>query len=281
MSEKIKIEKLLGYLKENLFCFLFLGIIIFVVIICVDCSNAFLVHFPINIEFWSNLISSIIGAIVTIYGIHWTVSEENKKHKEDLINSHKPFLRYSISIGVFPYRMFDQSKRAAIQDYEFEISGGSGDQFLIFPLHVENIGLGHAIIQKVGIEGVNAKETRRQREKIIKKDDTEGSVFFVKIDKISKEDIKNLKVVLYYQDLINTKYKDTIETEIFEGEPVLFDISSAEAALTRYFETRSDVNQNMYTKEVEKAINSGSYIVKSLSIEETRKLEHDSVSSSG
>lgn len=271
MSEKTKIENLLCYLKENLLCFLFLGIILFCIIIYMDYSNAFLVHFPINVEFWSSLISAVIGSAIAIFGVYWTLNEENKRRKEDLKNSHKPFLRYYISIGVYPYRMFDQSKRTAIQDYEFEISGGPGEQFLIFPLHVENIRLGHAIIQKISINGVNVTETRSQREKIIKKDDDRGSVFFVKINKISKEDIKNLKVVLFYKDLIDTEYKDTIQTKICEGNPVLFDIFSAKEALDRYFKIWTEVDKKMYREKINETINetinSGNYIVKSLKIE--------------
>ena len=226
----------------------------------VDTQNLVIKIFKLNIEFWSSLISALIGAMVTIYGIYWTISAENKKAKEDLINSHKPFLRYFISIGIYPYRKIDQSKRTAILDYEIEFSKDSGKS-LIFPFFVENIGLGHAFIKDIRVD--NKKPDTSKRTKIIKKDG--DSVFYVEIKNISKGEIKDLKLIVDYEDFFETKYSDTIKVEFTkDGEPVLFDMNSANEALERYFK-KYTVDKDAYRREIRKMLFQGNFIVRGLS----------------
>lgn len=276
MSENTKKKNLVGYLKENLFCFLFLGIILFCVIIYVDYSNAFLVHFPINIEFWSSLISAVIGSTVAIFGVYWTLDEENKKREEDLKNSHKPYLRYYISIGVYPYRSVDQNRRTAILDYSLSNSDSSGERFVIFPLDVENIGLGHAFITKVkaeiGDKEFNAEEVFR--EKIIKKD--ENSVFFIKVSGINnEEELKNLKIKIEYKSLVGEIGTDTLSISIAKGKLQCFDGNFVKGtdsfeALEKYFkkyEIIKDTDREKYQKTIKKALQKG-YIVKELAYKE-------------
>lgn len=232
----------------------------------IDTKDCILKTYRLNNEFWSSLISAIIGAIVTIYGIYWTISVENKKHRADLINSHKPYLRYFISIGIYPYRKIDQSKRTDILDYKIEFSQ-SPDKSLIFPLYVENIGLGHAFIEDIRIDEKGPSKSKRM--KIIKKDD--DSVFYVEIKNISKDEIKKIKLVVHYKDFFDTKYSDTIKVAFTkDGEPVLFDKNSAKEALNRYFEQHT-VDKEAYECIIEEMFDQKNFIVKGLSYENMSK----------
>lgn len=247
---------------------LILGSIVLLIFI-LDFSNVVIVRARINIEFWSSFISALIGAMVTIYGVYWTISAENRKSKQDLINSNKPCLQYSISIGIYPYRKIDQSKRTAILDYEIEFSQNP-NQSLIFPLYVENIGLGHAFIEDIRVD--NKKPDIPERKKIIRKDG--DSVFYVEIKNISKGEIKNLKLIVYYEDFFGTKYSNTIKVEFAkDGEPVLFDKNSADEALTRYFKKYNINQQKKYQDEIDETIDQGNFIVKGLSYENMPKQE--------
>lgn len=68
--------------------FLTIAIIIIIAIIilfCIDTQDFVLKIFRLNMEFWSSLISTIIGAIigavVTILGINLTLTEQKKTIK--------------------------------------------------------------------------------------------------------------------------------------------------------------------------------------------------------
>lgn len=257
-------------MRKKFFGITVLILVLVLVLFCVDTKDFILNTFRLNIEFWSSLISAIIGATVTIYGIYWTLNEENKKYKEDLRNSHKPYLRYYISIGVYPYRKYDQSKRAAILDYIFNNTKSTTEgKSLIFPFDVENIGLGHAIIQSIDVIIGDEVLRTTQRTKIIKKD--ENSVLYIEVNNISMDDISKLKLNIYYKDFFDTEYEDIIKVEISEGNPVLFDALSAREALDRYFKKRLEVDQQMYRTEINKTIRDGNYIVKSINVEENLK----------
>lgn len=241
-------------------------IIAIIILFCIDTQDFVLKIFRLNMEFWSSLISAIIGAAVTIYSIYWTISAENKKHKADLINSHKPYLRYFISIGIYPYRKIDQSKRTDILDYEIEFSQNQ-DKSLIFPLYVENIGLGHAFIEDIRVDEKGPAKSKRM--KIIKKDD--DIVFYVEIKNISKDEIKKIKLVVHYKDFFDTKYSDTIKVAFTkDGKPVLFDKNSAKEALNRYFEQYT-VDKEAYECIIEEMLDQKNFIVKGLSYENMSK----------
>lgn len=148
-------------------------------------------------EFWSSLISAIIGAVVTILGIYWTLAEQKKQSKIDLLNSHRPYLRYRISIGVYSYRIIDQKQRTAVLDYEICNSDCSSEWFVIFPLDVENVGLGLAFITdvKAEIDGKTLDKDKKFREKIINKG--ENSVFYIKVTGVSHVDLKKFETQNY------------------------------------------------------------------------------------
>lgn len=247
-------------------------VLLLLLLFCVDTKDFILKTFRLNIEFWSSLISAIIGAIVTIYGIYWTLNEENKKYKEDLRNSHKPYLRYYISIGVYPYRSIDQNRRTAILDYNLSNSDSSSERFVIFPLDVENIGLGHAFITNVeaeiGDKAFNAKETSRY--KIIKKD--ENSVFFIKVSGINdEEELKKLKIKIEYKSLFGEIITDTLSISIAEGKLQFFDGNFVKGtdsfeALEKYFKKykiTKDIDRKKYRETIQETLQKG-YIVKEL-----------------
>lgn len=255
-----------------------IGVFIFLVLCClfyIDTQDIILKKFNLNIEFWSSLISAVIGSIVAICGVYWTLNEENKKYKEDLRNSHKPYLRYYISIGVYPYRSV-QNRRTAILDYNLSNSDSSGERFVIFPLDVENIGLGHAFITKVeaeiGDKAFNAEEV--SREKIIKKD--ENSVFFIKVSGINaEEELKNLKIKIKYKSLFGDIGTDTLSISIAEGKLQCFDRNFVKGtdsfeALEKYFKKykiTKDIDREKYQKAIKETLQKG-YIVKELAYKE-------------
>lgn len=256
-----------------------IGVFIFLVLCClfyIDTQDIILKKFNLNIEFWSSLISAVIGSIVAICGVYWTLNEENKKYKEDLRNSHKPYLRYYISIGVYPYRSVDQNRRTAILDYNLSNSDSSGERFVIFPLDVENIGLGHAFITKVeaeiGDKAFNAEGV--SREKIIKKD--ENSVFFIKVSGINaEEELKNLKIKIKYKSLFGDIGSDTLSISIAEGKLQCFDRNFVKGtdsfeALEKYFKKykiTKDIDREKYQKAIKETLQKG-YIVKELAYKE-------------
>lgn len=59
-------------------CFLIIAIII---LFCIDTQDFVLKIFRLNMEFWSSLLSAIIGAVVTILGINLTLTEQKKTIK--------------------------------------------------------------------------------------------------------------------------------------------------------------------------------------------------------
>lgn len=251
-------------------------VLLLLLLFCVDTKDFILKTFRLNIEFWSSLISAIIGAIVTIYGIYWTLNEENKKYKEDLRDSHKPYLRYYISIGVYPYRSIDQNRRISILDYNLSNSDSSSERFVIFPLDVENIGLGHAFITNVeaeiGDKAFNAKETSRY--KIIKKD--ENSVFFIKVSGINdEEELKKLKIKIEYKSLFGEIITDTLSISIAEGKLQFFDGNFVKGtdsfeALEKYFKKykiTKDIDRKKYRETIQETLQKG-YIVKELAYKE-------------
>lgn len=255
----------------------FWPIVVFILLVLcflfyIDTQDIILKKFSLNIEFWS----SLIGAIATICGIYLTLNEENKKYKEDLRNSHKPYLRYYISIGVYPYRSIDQNRRTAILDYNLSSSDSSGERFVIFPLDVENNGLGHAFITKVeakiGDKAFNAEETSRY--KIIKKD--ENSVFFIKVSGINaEEDLKKLKIKITYKSLFGESETDTLSIAISEDKVQCFDKNFVEGtdsfeALENYFKRykiTEDIAKEKYRNAIKETLQNG-YIVKELAYKE-------------
>ncbi len=56
-------------------------IIAIIILFCIDTQDFVLKIFRLNMEFWSSLISAIIGAVVTILGIYWTLAEQKKTIK--------------------------------------------------------------------------------------------------------------------------------------------------------------------------------------------------------
>ena len=252
-------------------------IIAIIILFCIDTQDFVLKIFRLNMEFWSSLISAIIGAVVTILGIYWTLAEQKKQSKIDLLNSHRPYLRYRISIGVYPYRIIDQKQRTAVLDYEICNSDRSSEWFVIFPLDVENVGLGLAFITdvKAEIDGKTLDKDKKFREKIINKG--ENSVFYIKVTGVSHVDLKNLKLKITYKSFFGEIETDTISVAKREdGELQCFNRkfekgSDSYKELEKYFEKKNIKKYNdkrIYRKTTEETLKRG-YIVKELFKEET------------
>lgn len=253
-------------------------------------NNDFLHKYPINVEFWTKITSSLISAVVTIGGIWWTLDSDYKKSKEDLVNNNRPFLQYFISIGVYPYRASDQVNRTAILDYK--LTDGGNQHTLIVPLDIKNIGNGHAIIT-----GVTAKEdgsksafvSEEHREKII--ESKHNSVFYIQLTKQSEFTTNTITISIQYKDMFGTMYEDSFRIEQFfndEKDAVSeslrdyfdMDISTAVQAdtleaLKRYFMThrtyfsQEDDNEYeakkiAYLKEIVSLLEDGGKIAKGL-----------------
>lgn len=238
----------------------------------IDTKDCILKTYRLNSEFWSSLISALIGATVTILGVYWTLAEQKKQAKIDLLNSHRPYLRYRISIGVYPYRIIDQKQRTAVLDYEICNSNSSDEQFVIFPLDVENVGLGLAFITdvKAEIEGKTLDKDQKFREKIINKG--ENSVFYIKVQGVSYGELKNLKLKITYKSFFGEFETETISIAKREdGEPQCFNSEFKEGTdsykeLEKYFEKKNineDNDIEKYRNATEKALEEG-YIVKEL-----------------
>lgn len=226
----------------------------------------------LNSEFWSNLISALIGAIVTILGIYWTLAVQKKQSKIDLLNSHRPYLRYRISLGVYPYRIIDQRQRTAVLDYEICNFDSSDKHCVIFPLDVENVGLGLAFITdvKAEIDGKILDKDKAFREKIINKG--ENSVFYIKVQGVSHGELKNLKLKITYKSFFGELKTETISIAKREdGEPQCFNSefkvgTDSYKELEKYFEKKNinkDNDIEKYRTATEKALEEG-YIVKEL-----------------
>ena len=226
----------------------------------------------LNSEFWSNLISALIGAIVTIVGIYWTLAVQKKQSNIDLLNSHRPYLRYRISLGVYPYRIIDQRQRTAVLDYEISNSNSSDEQFVIFPLDVENVGLGLAFITdvKAEIDGKTLDKDKEFREKIINKG--ENSVFYIKVLGVSYGELKKLKLKITYKSFFEEFTTETISIAKREDdEPQCFNRkfekgSDSYKELEKFFEKKDitdDDDKKIYRKTTEETLKRG-YIVKEL-----------------
>ena len=226
----------------------------------------------LNSEFWSNLISALIGAIVTIVGIYWTLAVQKKQSNIDLLNSHRPYLRYRISLGVYPYRIIDQRQRTAVLDYEICNFSSSDKHCVIFPLDVENVGLGLAFITdvKAEIDGKILDKDKTFREKIINKG--ENSVFYIKVQGVSHGELKNLKLKITYKSFFGEFKTEIISIAKREdGEPQCFNSEFKEGTdsykeLEKYFEKKNINKYNdieKYRIATEKALEEG-YIVKEL-----------------
>ena len=180
-----------------------------------------------NANGWFNylgqLFASIISGIILIWITLYQIDKQNKNNKEDKRINNAPILKYII-----------QKEKVKTSDKPYWCLR-NGNPYSLF-INMENIGLNHAKNTRL----VVMNDTQKEIGDFI----IDGSQSFLKkgeniwleiilcfnYDKKNKENnVKKIKMIIYYDDLLQNKYRQEIDLSIYLKEKLnYFDINSIE-----------------------------------------------------
>lgn len=152
----------------------------------------------------SSLVSAIIGAVALIVMTIHQLNLEREKNSEDKRIQNAPIFRYEIDNLHIPTEL----------EYQV-INNIEGNPYSLF-LNVENLGLNHAKNINFNVYDDIIKEPQLFKfdtQSFLKKDDSKlvRFIFNYKYDsKNQKNNKKNIKIKVIYQDLLNNNYYQEI-----------------------------------------------------------------------
>lgn len=204
----------------------------------------------------------IITTLVTVWGLMWTIDEQRKQFREDKRLSSAPYFQYTVDVGIYPYRLWQKDvQNKKVLDYELNRVVKPQSEFII-PLNVENIGFGNAFIDEIrvvrqGVPYVFPKEGECKKFKTIKMND--ANVFYISYQDKKPSDVRdNLKIEIYFNDLLGYRYKDTLLVSGFKSD---YGVDKLEESYKSYMKSRDKIYAQEDWESVQQSIFSGNIYI--------------------
>ncbi|HFI0001138.1 TPA: hypothetical protein ACGOTE_002068 [Streptococcus suis] len=190
-----------------------------ILLIFLDYTNCFRKFLHLSVEFWS----AMVGAVVTIVGVGWTLKVESEKSQTELRESVKPVFNITTDFDkMYNGKRDDHTIEIVTRDIskniyikvtnEFDLwnseSNYSCEDFVIIKLR--NIGLGHGIIDRLGIV-FNEKGNEELNEVELRPNfaiDKETSNIIKLNFPVNISEVKNIE--FFFSDIIGNRYKYSV-----------------------------------------------------------------------